>query len=191
MQVDIQQNGPSGEPMAQLTYHTRSGATLFVRQWVPGDPEKEILANSRPIQTKWGKGFLLVQGDSLTAIWTDVGPLRVSVYTTNTDVLPREQILAIADSLGPPSNNQVFNFVVATPSIREVAPPPPFEVKTNEQGIQELTLVITPGGYSPLRFAVKKGVPVRLIFRQLGQVGCGNELIFPTNPDGSGASLTA
>jgi len=45
--------------------------------------------------------------------------------------------------------------------------------------------VVTPGGYSPLRFSVKKGVPVRLIFRQLGQVGCGNELIFPTSPSNS------
>jgi plastocyanin domain-containing protein len=70
-----------------------------------------------------------------------------------------------------------------------VPPPPPVEIAVNAQGIQELTLVVTPGGYSPLRFAVKKGIPVKLTFRQLGQVGCGNELIFPANPQ-SPSSLT-
>ena len=39
--------------------------------------------------------------------------------------------------------------------------------------------MVTPGGYSPLRFAVKRGVPVRVVFRQLGRVGCGNELNLP------------
>ena len=60
----------------------------------------------------------------------------------------------------------------------------------NAQGVQELTLVVTPGGYTPLRFAVKKGVPVKLTFRQLGQVGCGNDLpIFPADRP-SPSSLT-
>jgi plastocyanin domain-containing protein len=37
---------------------------------------------------------------------------------------------------------------------------------------------VLPEGYNPAHFSVKKGLPVRLIFRQLGQVGCGDELIF-------------
>jgi plastocyanin domain-containing protein len=37
--------------------------------------------------------------------------------------------------------------------------------------------VVTPQGYSPVHFSIKKDVPVRLIFRQLGEVGCGNELM--------------
>jgi plastocyanin domain-containing protein len=61
------------------------------------------------------------------------------------------------------------------------------EVETNAEGVQEVVLVVTPGGYTPLRFAVKKGVPVRLIFRSLGQVGCGNELNFPTGGGGMAA----
>ena len=39
-----------------------------------------------------------------------------------------------------------------------------------------------------MRFSVKKGLPVRLVFRQLGQVGSGRELIFPTGP-GNNSSL--
>jgi hypothetical protein len=180
--LKVDQSGPGGEPMVQLAYRTAQGATLFVREWVPGNPSMEILGNSRPIETKWGKGWLLAQSETLIALWVDVGPTRVSVYTPDIGVLSREKVLAIADSLGPATNQQVFTFVVDQPTIKDMPPPPPVEIPVNDQGVQEVTLVITPGGYSPLRFAVKKGIPVRLIFRQLGQVGCGNELIFPADP---------
>ena len=52
MQISINQSGPSGEPMARLAYQTKKGAKLFVQEWVPGNPELEILANSSPIQTR-------------------------------------------------------------------------------------------------------------------------------------------
>ncbi|MCG7754904.1 hypothetical protein, partial [Flavihumibacter cheonanensis] len=77
------------------------------------------------------------------------------------------------------SNRQVFNFILEPPEVRQVEPPPPLEIPVNAEGIQEVDLIVTPGGYSPLRFSVQKGVPVRLTFRQLGRVGCGNELNFP------------
>jgi hypothetical protein len=182
-EVDIQvdQSGPGGEPMVQLTYSGRDEAILFIREWMPVFPEKEILANSRLIETKWGKGFLLRQGTSLRAIWVDIGATRFSLYTSNLEVVPEEELLAIAETLGPPSNNQVFYFD-AQPEVKDMPPPPPFEVQTNAEGIQEFTLVITPGGYDPIRFAIKKGIPVRMHFRMLGQVGCGNELNFPSDP---------
>jgi plastocyanin domain-containing protein len=60
-----------------------------------------------------------------------------------------------------------------------VEPPPPIEAEINAEGVQEIDLIVTPGGYSPLRFSVKKDLPVRLTFRQLGRVGCGNELNLP------------
>jgi hypothetical protein len=182
MEINVDQGGPGGEPMVQLAYRTTQGAVLFVREWVPVNPDMEILSASRPVETKWGKGWLLTQGDSLAALWVDIGPLRASVYSSNVDILPRERILEIAETLGPPSSQQVFTFEVATPVIKEMAPPPPVEIPINDQGVQEFTLVVTPGGYDPLRFSVKAGVPVRMTFRQLGQVGCGNELIFPDNP---------
>jgi hypothetical protein len=189
MEITVNQSGPGGEPMVQLAYHTAQGAILFVRQWVPVNPDMEILATSRPVETKWGKGWMLTQGDSLVALWVDIGPLRTSVYSSNTDILPKERILEIAETLGPPSSQQVFTFEVATPVVKEMAPPPPVEIPINAQGVQEFTLVITPGGYDPLRFSVKAGVPVRMTFRQLGQVGCGNELNFPADPQNP-SSLT-
>ena len=182
VEIKIDEIGPGGEPMVQLAYRTKRGSTLFVREWVPVNPDMETLAASRPIQTKWGKGWMLTQGTSLSVIWVDIGPLRASIYTHNLDVLSREQLLSMADTLGPASNRQVFSFVVEKPVVKELPPPPPFEVPLNEQGVQEFTLVITPGGYSPIRFAVRKGIPVKMTFRQLGQVGCGNTLIFPSDP---------
>ena len=183
VQIQVNQTGPGGEPMVQLAYGTRDGGMIFVREWVPVNPAMEILAASRPIETKWGKGWLLTQGDALNAIWVDVGPLRTSLYSPSVKVISKEQLLEMANTLGPASNQQVFSFSVDKPVVKEVAPPPPVEIKVNDQGVQELTLVVTPGGYSPLRFAVRKGIPVKMTFRQLGQVGCGNELIFPANPN--------
>ena len=46
----------------------------------------------------------------------------------------------------------------------------------NADGVQEVMLVVSRSGYTPLHFAVKAGTPVRLIFRQLGYVPGGNEL---------------
>jgi hypothetical protein len=169
--------------MVELAYRYWRGGTVFIREWVPVNPDRETLAGSRPIQTKWGKGYLLTHaGQTLSVLWVDIGPLRASVYTNDLNIVSREQLLEIAETLGPASNRQVFSFSVERPVIKDVPPPPPYEAKLDDQGVQQVNLIITPGGYSPLRFAVRKGVPVKLTFRQLGQVGCGNELIFPADP---------
>ena len=169
--------------MVQLAYSTRRRRGDLCARVGPRQPGHGGPCPSRPIETKWGKGWLLTQGDALNAIWVDVGPLRTSLYSPSVKVISREQLLEMANTLGPASNQQVFSFSVEKPVVKEVAPPPPVEIKINDQGVQELTLVVTPGGYSPLRFAVRKGIPVKLTFRQLGEVGCGNELIFPANPN--------
>ena len=111
-----------------------------------------------------------------------MGPTRVSVYTADVAVVSNERLLAIAETLGPASNKVVFSFDAQPRQIQELAAPPAYQVPVNAQGVQEITLVVTPGGYSPLRFSIKAGTPVKLTFRQLGQVGCGNELIFPSDP---------
>lgn len=176
--------GPAGEPLVELTYRTNKddGPTIYVREWVPGNPELESLAGSKPIETKWGKGWLL-EHKGLTAIWADVGATRVSVFTADVEDITREQLLGIAESLGPASNKQVFTYIVDKPVVKDMEPPKPFEVPVGADGVQAVTLVITPGGYDPIRFAVTKDVPVRLTFRELGEVGCGNELIFPSDPE--------
>jgi hypothetical protein len=54
--------------------------------------------------------------------------------------------------------------------------PPAEEIPVNAEGVQEVMLVVSRSGYTPLHFAVKAGIPVRLTFRQLGYVPGGNEL---------------
>jgi hypothetical protein len=178
--IATQETGPGGEPMVQLAYHTRRGDSVFFREWVPVNPDKEILSGARPIETQWGAGWMLKQGQDLLAIWVDVGPMRVSAYTPNQRLINKEMLLEMANTLGPASNQQVFSFSLDLPAVRQVEPAPPYEVPITD-GVQEFTLVVTPGGYDPLRFSVKQGVPVRMTFRALGQVGCGKELLLPTN----------
>jgi hypothetical protein len=60
--------------------------------------------------------------------------------------------------------------------------PPAEEVPVNAEGIQEVKLVVSRSGYTPVHFAVKAGIPVRLIFRQLGYVPGGNELFVRWGP---------
>jgi plastocyanin domain-containing protein len=100
------------------------------------------------------------------------------ITTTN-----QEDLVRAANTLGLASDLQVFHFVNEPLVITEAKPPPAFQVQINEKGIQELNLTITPGGYSPIRFAMKKDIPAKIVFRQMGQVGCGNVLIFPIGPN--------
>jgi hypothetical protein len=180
--IKVNNNGPASEPAVDMVYRTPEGASIFLRQWVPGNPELETLSGSRLIETKWGKSYLLTQSTmGLIAVWVDIGPLRVSISTSNRDKVSREQLVLVAETLGLASDLQAYSFVTELPVIKDIAPPPPFEVKMNDQGIQELNLTITPGGYSPMRFAVQKGTPVKINFRAMGEVGCGNTMIFPTD----------
>lgn len=183
VEIKVQQSDPVTEPTVDMIYRKGTKAAIYMKQWLPVNPELQVLYGSRPIQTKWGKGWLLTQGTNLISLWVDVGPLRISLSTPDLDVVSREQLLLAADTLGLASNLQVYSFVTKLPVIQDVTPPPPFEVKVNANGVQELNLTITPGGYSPMRFAVQRGLPVKLNFRALGEVGCGNMLIFPTGPD--------
>jgi hypothetical protein len=189
VEIKVDQNGPGGEPEALLAYRGKKDAAIFIEQWVPINPQLETLSGSRIIETKWGKSWLLTQGtDALVTLWVDVGPLRVSLSSTQ-DVVSREQMVEAANTLGIASYLQVFSNVTDLPQIKDMAPPPPFVVPLNAEGIQELNLTITPGGYSPIRFSVKKGIPVRVNFRQMGEVGCGNVLMMPTG-DGKNVGLT-
>ena len=168
----------------QISYHDRrADAAIFVSEWMPISPTLETLVGARPIETKWGRGYLLADAQSgLTTVWADVGGLRIAVDSPRGDPVSAETALAIVNSLGPAANQRVSSVIAQKPVIREAAPPPPAEARLNEQGIQELTLVATAAGYSPARFSVRRGIPVRLTFRQLGDAACAGELVFPADP---------
>ncbi len=76
----------------------------------------------------------------------------------------------------------------AARSLEEIAAqmanlPPAEEVPVNAEGVQDVMLVVSRSGYTPVHFSVKAGVPVRLTFRQLGYVPGGNELNVRWGPD--------
>ncbi len=69
---------------------------------------------------------------------------------------------------------------LATAAEREASQgplPPAEEIPVNAEGVQEVQLVVSRSGYTPTHFAVKAGVPVRVVFRQLGYVPGGNILL--------------
>jgi hypothetical protein len=177
VEIKVIDGGPSGEKSANLTYRNLGKkSAIFFKQWVPGFPEKEILNNSVPIETNWGKGWLLTQtdGKGMGTIWVDIGQLRVSVSSANLKLVPPAQLLQMANTLGLASEDQVYTFKTDPIVVKGIAPPPPYKVALNNEGIQEFNLTITPGGYSPVRFQVKRGIPVKINFRAVGEVGCGN-----------------
>ncbi|RPJ27713.1 MAG: hypothetical protein EHM33_07035 [Chloroflexi bacterium] len=165
--------GPNGEKMIQLIYSTRKGDTLTLSEWLPSaqDPAKTVSNIRRCLCTQQTTQQCNMVGMELT-----VGSVQIKVEFSAPNLLYYDQLQLILDTLGPATNRQVYSAIEDVPLSFSV--PPPVEIPVGSDGVQEVTLVVTPEGYSPVHFAVKKDVPVRLIFRQLGQVGCGNELIF-------------
>jgi hypothetical protein len=103
VQLDATQPGPSGEPMIQLTYPTEEGEALYLREWIPLDPSKEILAGSRPVETSWGPGWLRTQGRQLIVLWADVGSVRVSTFANSQEVVSPDEVFRIVSTLTPAS----------------------------------------------------------------------------------------
>jgi len=165
--------GPQGEPLAQLVYPTWHGERLTISEWVPQTvPEGEAVGGAQNC-------ICQCQTDgqcSANHFMIDAGPLRVMAEMSGARLLTRQQMLAILETLGPAANLQV------TTRLEDVADtfglPPAVEIPTGADGVQEVVLVITSEGYTPAHFSVYKDIPARLVFRQLGQVGCGNELVF-------------
>lgn len=159
--------------MVQLIYSTRKGDSLTLSEWLAAEQDSgKAVSNTRRClcvcQT--------TQQCNMVGMELSVGAVQLKVEFSTPNLLYYDQMQLMLDTLGPAVNRQVYSAVEDVPLSFSV--PPPVEIPTGSDGVQEVTLVVSPQGYSPVHFAVKKDVPVRLIFRQLGQVGCGNELIF-------------
>lgn len=172
MEIKTDQPGPHGEPMVQLIYSTRQGSALALSEWIPSDQgADQAESNARLCRCICRSPTVC---DVIGAEFS-VGLVRVSVQLSAVNLLSHDQLQFVLDTLGPAANRQVYTAMEQVPLTYSVSPA--VDIPLNADGVQEFTLVVTPQGYSPEHFAVKKDVPVRLIFRQLGQVGCGNELI--------------
>jgi len=165
--------GPNGEKMIQIIYSTRKGDTLTLSEWIPSNQgAAKVLSNTMNCLCV----CVSEQQCRMLGMELNKDSVRVRIEFSTPNLLFYEEIQFMLDTLGPATNSQVFSSIEDVPLSFSV--PPPVEIPIGSDGIQELTLVVSPTGYTPVHFSVKKDVPVRLIFRQLGYVGCGNELIF-------------
>ena len=181
IQVSSDKIGPHGEQMIELIYPTRRGDTLTFYEWLPNDQDAE---SSKP----YCMCMCISQTNcNFEELGMSVGSLRVLAKVSQPNIVTNEEARSIVDTLGPAVNRQIFSSLKEVPVTYSVSPA--IDVPINTDGVQELTLVVTPNGYSPEHFAVQKGIPVKLTFRQVGQVGCGNQLIFHWQ-DGKNATLT-
>lgn len=172
VEVITDQIGPNGEKMIQLIYSTRKGDSLTLSEWLP-DPQDfgKTVSNTRRCLCICKTG----QQCNMLGMELNVESVQIKAEFSTPNLLYYDQMQLMLDTLGPAANRQVYASIEDVPLSFSV--PPPVEIAIGSDGVQELTLVVSPQGYAPVHFAVKKDVPVRLIFRQLGQVGCGNELI--------------
>ncbi len=111
---------------------------------------------------------------SIARLMVEIGNLHIMGETSNPDILSRSLLQTILGTLGPASGMLVYSSIEDVPLISDL--PPAVEVPVDSSGIQEVVLVVSQEGYTPVHFSVKKDIPVRLTFKQLGDVGCGNEL---------------
>jgi hypothetical protein len=184
VQIDTSQSGPGGEPMLQLLYPIGRGGqgSLILQEWLPSNPTTNLASAAI---SAINQGMTVVRCNchctsqtecDLSDVELVLGSLHINVKLSDSNILTPTEMQFILDTLGPAANSQVFSSMKDVPVTYSL--PPAVEVPVNDQGVQEVTLIVQPEGYNPAHFSVKKGIPVHLIFRQLGEVGCGNELIF-------------
>lgn len=190
VQIDTSQPGPGGEPMIRLVYPLLQalgqsyppGTTLELREWLPNEqasglPSDQDVTSTQPLFLRCNCRMLSTEQCTPNEVEVSIGELRALITVSAANALSMQQINVIYDTLGPATNRQqVYSSMQEVPVTLTV--PDAEEIPLNAEGIQEVTLVVTPNGYDPVHFAVKRGVPVRFIFRQVGYVSCGNELIF-------------
>jgi hypothetical protein len=191
VQIDASQPGPGGEPMLQLLYPIRKGS-LVLQEWLPKIPTSNLASAAI---SAINQGMTVVRCNchctsqtqcDLSDVELVIGSLHINVKLSDANILTPTEMQFILDTLGPAANSQVYSSMKDVPVTYSL--PPAVEVPLNDRGVQELTLVVQPEGYNPAHFSVKRGIPVHLIFRELGEVGCGDELIFTWGNKGKGQS---
>ncbi len=181
VQVETHSSGPSGAQVLRIVYPTFLGDTLEVQEWQLPDPIPDDLS-AIPGGPTYPVQFVRCECHCRSETQCDlsemeyrIGSLHVLVKVSAPDLLSAQELQFILNTMGPAGNRKVFTSMEDVPITNSL--PPAVDIPIDAEGIQALTLIVASQGYTPAHFAVKKGIPVKLTFRQLGQVGCGNELI--------------
>ncbi len=178
VQIDLEASGPQGQPLVRLMYSHPIGVILTLYEWLPSDPAAPVAAS--PADSVQECHCMCAQGlcsASGSALMIDNGALRIKAETSDPALLSTLHINTILTTLGPASGLETYTDL--DQAVKNFELPPAEEAKINTSNEQEVFLVVTSTSYEPVHFSVKKGMPVRLTFRQLGNVGCGNELYLP------------
>jgi hypothetical protein len=170
VEIITDQAAPKGEKLVKLVYSTRKGDSITFSEWLPSADQMTGNRTCCLCVCQTNKQCNMV------GMELNVGSVRVRVEFSTPNLIYYDEMQLMLNTLGPAANRQVYSSVKDVPLSFSV--PAPVEVPVGADGVQEVTLIVSAQGYSPVHFAVKKDLPVRLVFRQLGQVGCGNELIF-------------
>lgn len=188
VEISSAETGPSGQVMVQLVYSHPKGVTLTLSEWlpeeggigVPGGGVEAAPGQVVPCQCACSDPELC----GVTRLMVDNGPLRIRGETSDPALLSTEHVRVILTTLAPAGGLMTYTILEEVPLTAGL--PPPEEIAIDASGVQEVVLVASPSGYSPVHFSVKKDIPVRLVFRILGNVGCGNELYFTWGRNQSG-----
>jgi hypothetical protein len=193
VQVDPGLIGPGGEPMIQIRYPGRGGSELVFSEWLPAQEDaSQASPAGEALQPQTVRCRCQCRSRSecdFTDMEVRIGALHVLVKTTapgavtslpfglfNGSEVTAQQMQFVLNTMGPAANQQIYSSMSDVPLTTSL--PEAVDIPVDGNGVQAITLVVTPQGYTPAHFAVKKGVPVRVVFRQVGEVGCGNELVF-------------
>ena len=172
VEIHVDGTGPRGEPLAKLIYTDRYKNQLILTEWVPAGQTAETAAASggsvsSSSNTRWISATntrVVIQKEYLT----------IQIDLSSPQTLIPEQFKTVIDTLSIPTGMKIYTSAKQIPMEKFL--PPAVEILPGQDGVQEVVLVVSLEGYTPTHFSVKKGVPVRLTFKQLGDVGCGNEL---------------
>jgi len=141
--------GPAGEPLVELTYKTRSKT---VRPSTCGNGSRAI----RNWNRSRDRGPSRPNGEGLAAptqgAYGDLGRRGCYAGLGLLGGRGRDHPRATPRDCGEPRsgfNKQVFTYIVDKPVVKDMEPPKPYDVPVGKDGVQEVTLVITPGGYDP------------------------------------------
>jgi hypothetical protein len=169
----------AGAEVITIQYPTRKGQLLTLEERLAPVPAQDPTPSSGTAQTRTVRCHCQCRSRTecdLSGMEVTIGPVQIQIGLTGISPLAMEDVQFILNTLGPATNRLVYTSIQDVPGQENASKA--VAIPINAQGVQEVTLVVTPQGYSPSHFVVKRNVPVRVIFRQLGQVGCGDELIF-------------
>ncbi len=177
VQIDKTISGNQGQEVVRLVYTHPIGVTLTLYEQQSNLTASTVDVNGTGSSVRACHCMCTGDVSSSNALMVDDGTLHVMGETSDPALLSPLHVQTILTTLGPASG--LITYTTLEKAFKNFELPPAEAAQINASGEQEIFLVVSRSSYTPVHFSVKKGIPVRLVFRQLGYVSCGNELYLP------------